>query len=77
MLCRMRSGQMGLNSSLKLKGKHGTGMCNGCLVEEMVEHVLLCCEMYDIVRERLFDRVREVGRVLGVGGILGGGDGSC
>ena len=73
MLCRMGLGHtgMGLNSSLKLIGYHGTGLCNGCMVEETVEHVLLFCEMYDAEMERLFDRVREVRGEWGLGGILG------
>ena len=40
MLCRIRLGHTELNSSWKLIGKHGTGMCNGCMVEEM-EHIIL------------------------------------
>lgn len=38
-----------------------------------MEHVLLFCEMYDVERERLFDKVREVEWEWGVGGILGRG----
>ena len=62
MSCRMRLGHVGLYSSSHFIGKHGTGMCNGCMVAETVEHVLLYCETYYVERERLFDRVREVGR---------------
>jgi hypothetical protein len=45
LLCWMR---LGHNLSLKLIGKHGTRMCNGCMVEETFENVLLLCEMYDV-----------------------------
>lgn len=44
-LYRMGLGHTGLN---------GTGMCNGGMVQEKVEHVLLFCGMYDVVKERLF-----------------------
>lgn len=50
-------GHTGLNTSLKLIVKHGTGMCYGCMVEETVEHILFC-GMYDVERERSYDRVR-------------------
>ena len=56
-LYRMRLGHTGLN---------GTGMCNGGMVQETVEHVLLFCEMYDVVWERLFNRLLFWVWVMGV-----------
>ena len=58
---------------LNLIGKHDTGLCDGCMVKETEDHVLLYCELYDAEREWLFERVRL--RVRQMVGILGGGTG--
>ena len=43
--------------------RHETGLCDDCLVEETVEHVLIFWELYIVDRERLCERVREAGQV--------------
>ena len=45
---RMRIGHTGLNSTLKVRGGHDSGSCEGCLVE--TEHVLLHCVWYYVDR---------------------------
>ena len=40
MLTRLRLGHCALNKTLKMIGKHQTGLCEGCQEEESVEHVL-------------------------------------
>ena len=40
-LIRLRLGHSALNKTMNLIGKHPTGLCEGCQVEETVEHVLM------------------------------------
>ena len=50
-LTRLRLGHCALNKTLKMIGKHQTGMCEGCQEEESVEHELLHCRTYIGVQE--------------------------
>lgn len=52
MLTRLRLGHCGLNKTLKMVGKHQTGLCERCQEEETVEHVVLSCRAYGTQRER-------------------------
>ncbi len=42
-LTRLRLGHYALNKTLKMIGKHQTGLCEECQEEESVEHVILHC----------------------------------
>lgn len=41
---RLQFGQTSLNATLWMIGRHETGLCDECSVEETVEHVLIFCE---------------------------------
>jgi len=58
-ISRMRFGHTGLNSTLKLIGKHETGMCEVCNINETVEHVIINCHKYKQERMRLKDWFRK------------------
>ena len=58
---RLRLGHCALNKSLKMIGKHQTGLCEGCQEEESVEHVLLQCSKYRAQREMMRNNLREIG----------------
>ena len=71
-LVRLRLGHCGLNGTLKVIGKHATGLCEGCDEEESVEHVLLRCGRYEVERRVLRDRWRAMGRgEIRLEGVLG------
>jgi len=55
----MRFGHTGLNSTLKLIGKHETGMCEVCNINETVDHVIIYCEKYNEERMRLRNWLRK------------------
>ncbi len=40
----LRTGHSNLNHTLHIIGKHNTGLCDVCLIEETVEHVLKKCK---------------------------------
>jgi hypothetical protein len=52
---RLGFGHTGLNATFWMVGRHETSLCDGCLSEEKVEHVLTFCELCD--RERLCEGV--------------------
>lgn len=45
-ISRMRFGHTGLNSTLKIIGKHENGMCEVCNISETIEHVIINCDRY-------------------------------
>ncbi|CAJ1048534.1 hypothetical protein ANANG_G00129960%2C partial [Xyrichtys novacula] len=49
-ITRLRLGHTGLNSTLKIIGKHPTGNCRSCNLQETVEHVLMECREYESER---------------------------
>ncbi len=46
MFTHLRTGHSNLNHTLHIIGKHNTGLCDVCLLEETVEHVLKKCKAY-------------------------------
>ncbi len=71
-LSRLRMGHCALNKTLKLLGKHQTGLCEGCQEEESVEHVVLRCRRYGRQREVMRSRIRELGvQEITLKGLLG------
>ena len=58
-LIRLRLGHSALNKTMNLIGKHRTGLCEGCQVEETVEHVLMNCSGYGMERESMKNQLRE------------------
>ena len=59
---RLRLGHCALNKTLKLVGRHQSGLCEGCREEEeTVEHVLLGCRAYEGQRRVMRDKLRGVG----------------
>ena len=60
---RPRYGHTGLNATLWTIERHETGLCDECSVEEMVEHVLIFCELYglEVVSRALFHFLRGTG----------------
>ena len=42
-------------------GKHQDGLCEECLEDETVEHVLMSCSKYDSERETMENKMRELG----------------
>ncbi len=65
----------GPNKTLKIMGKHQTGLCEGCQeVEGSVERVLLIHRKYETQREVMRNRLRERGiREFTLKGLLGMG----
>ena len=63
---RLQFGITGLNATLWMIRRHETGLCDECLVEETVEHGLIFCELYEVDRERLCERVVDWGEGSGV-----------
>lgn len=59
-ISRLRLGHCLLNKTLKLIGKHDTGLCEVCKEEESVEHVVLRCSRYDVQRELMRNKLREI-----------------
>ncbi len=59
-ISRLKLGHCLLNKTLKLIGKHDTGMCEVCQEEESVEHVVLRCSRYDVQRELMRNKLREM-----------------
>lgn len=65
---RLRLGHCALNKTLKMIGRHQSGLCEGCgEEEESVEHVLLWCRAYEEHRRKMRDKMRSVG-ILGFEG---------
>lgn len=59
LLTRLKLGHCALNKTLKMVGKHQTGLCEGCQEEESVEHVVLSCRRYQ--REMMRNNLWELG----------------
>lgn len=74
-MTRLRLGHCALNGTLRVIGKHGTGLCEVCQEEEeTVEHVLLRCEGYSTERDVLRDGLERRGvKEFSVRNILGCG----
>ncbi|XP_061747026.1 uncharacterized protein LOC133545438 [Nerophis ophidion] len=70
-ITRMRLGHTYLNSSLKLIGKHTTGLCDFCHQIENVDHVLIQCRKYNREREIIENKLAKENIRLEVGDILG------
>lgn len=62
-MSRMRIGHSCLNGTLKLMGKHLTGLCEQCSEEETIEHVLLFCSKYTEERKIMLNKLEELGNV--------------
>ena len=58
-ISRLRFGHTGLNSSLFIKGKHGTGRCE-CGQVETIEHVMLNCQRYEEERRHLVGNLTKL-----------------
>ncbi len=61
MLTRSRLGHCALNKTLKMIGKHQTGLCEECQEEESVEQVVLKCRRYGRQCEMIRNKMRELG----------------
>ena len=58
-ISRMRFGHTGLNSTLKIIGKHETGRCDYCNRQETIEHVMMECPKYQQERQSLKERLES------------------
>ena len=62
MLTRLRLGHCALNKTLKMMGKHQTGLFEGCQEEESVEHVgSIHCRKYRAQRGMMRSNLKEIG----------------
>ena len=52
-ITRLRLGHTGLNSTLRLMGKHETGRCDECGENETIEHVMYTCRRFQRQRTQL------------------------
>ncbi|XP_026126102.1 uncharacterized protein LOC113107658 isoform X1 [Carassius auratus] len=57
----LRTGHSNLNQTLHIIGKHDTGLCDVCSVQETVEHVMQKCKTYELQRRILKEELQEVG----------------
>lgn len=60
-LARLRIGHTHLNSTLKMLGKHLTGMCEECHQPETVQHALVACRRYATERRVLINEMKKIG----------------
>ena len=60
-MTRLRLGHSALNKTLQLVGKHQNGLCEGCQEEETVEHVLMSCRSYEMERETMRNKMKDLG----------------
>jgi len=60
-MTRLRLGHCALNKSLKLIGKHETGLCEWCQEVESVEHIIIRCRRYEAQRVIMRNKFRELG----------------
>ncbi len=60
-MTRLRLGHGALNKSLKMIGKHETGLCEWCQEEESVEHIIIRCRRYEVQRVIMRNNLRELG----------------
>lgn len=56
-------GHSHLNETLRIMGKHPTGMCIQCQEYETVEHVLISCGKSAQERQEMMTRLQSLGRV--------------
>ncbi len=61
-MTRLRLGHSALNKSLKMIGKHETGLCEWCQEEESVEHIIIRCRRYEV--QRVIMRILAQVRIL-------------
>jgi len=76
-MTRLRLGHCALNKSLKLIGKHETGLCEWCQEVESVEHIIIRCRRYEAHRVIMRKKLRELGvqeLTLTLKGVLNIGD---
>jgi len=45
--------------TLKIIGKHQTGLCEGCREEESVEHIIMRCKRYEMQRQVMKNKLRH------------------
>ncbi len=57
----LRLGHGSLNNTLKMMGKHQTGLCEGCREEESVEHIIINCKRYETQRQVMKNNLRAIG----------------
>lgn len=57
----LRTGHSNLNYTLHIIGKHNTGLCDVCLLDETVEHVFKECKAYEEERRILKEDLQAVG----------------
>ena len=61
-MTRLRLGHCALNKTLKIIGKHQSGLCEGCQQEEeSVEHIVMSCKGYEMQREVMRIHLRDLG----------------
>ena len=60
-LTRLRLGHSALNKTLQIVGKHRDGLCDECLEDETIEHVLMNCSKYEREREEMRNKMMELG----------------
>lgn len=71
-LARLRLGHSGLNGTLRIMGKHETGECEYCRVQEDVEHVIMFCPKFWQQRRVLEQRVNDSRVGFDIKGLLQG-----
>lgn len=59
LVSRLRMGHTGLSTTLHRIGKHPTGLCTECNVQETVKHILLDCKKYEEDRAELKAQMDE------------------
>ena len=69
---RLRLGRCSMNYYLFLMGKHHSGLCDVCLVQETIRHVFIECPKYTSQRKVLFGKARSKNGNLTLSDILGG-----
>ncbi len=60
-ISRLRIGHSNLNKSLQMIGKHDSGQCNKCGLQETVEHVIINCLAYESKIIQLENNLISVG----------------
>ncbi len=60
-MTRLRLGHCSQNKTVKMIGKHQTGLCEGCQEEESVEHIIMTCKRYETQMQVMKNKLREIG----------------
>ena len=60
-MTRLRLGHSALNKNLEIIGKHHNGLCEECQEDETIEHVLLSCRKYEMERNTMMNKMRDLG----------------